>query len=105
VKSSKRRDRQVWIGDSFKPCPHSIIETLLNYADEPLADVCVACQIRIAEWGTCTGCAKHQRLIRFGSNGNRWCTGQCETAWGVREEKKKKLATKQPTRRVGMHTD
>jgi hypothetical protein len=103
---TKRRERQIWLPGGEASCPHSSLETLVTYADEPLVDICRACQARVAEYGDCTGCKKHKRLIRFGVNLTRFCTGACESAWAEREEKRKKLATKQPaSKRSGMHTD
>lgn len=89
-----------------RACSHDRIDKILNYADDVIAEVCKGCGIRIAEWGSCTGCGEHKRLIRFGANGTRFHSGACQTLWEKREEKRKKDAPKQPgSARSGFHRD
>lgn len=89
--------REIYLpGKGFEQCRHDILDRLVNNGDELIAEVCKGCGVRIAEYGPCTGCSKHKRLIRFGANNMRFCNGACESRWALAEKKRKATEARQP---------
>lgn len=73
--------RQLWIGGVAKWCDHNVIEHVQSAGGKTLADVCKACQMRIAEYGACDGCKRERRLTKFVvAKRLRYCTPDCYQA-------------------------
>ena len=96
----RRLDRQQWINGTARTCDHTILDVLKNYAEEPLAEVCAACGVRIAEYGKCDGCGKGGRLSKF-DGPRRFHDGVCLTKWNEAQKAKKRTESKQPSRTRG----
>lgn len=75
-----RRARQLWIDGVAKWCDHKAVEHVRSTEGKVIAEVCMSCQARLAEYGTCNGCTQPKRLTKFQLNRRpprRFCTDDC----------------------------
>lgn len=71
--------RQLWINGTTKWCDHRLTEEITSEAGAVLAELCRACQMRVAEYGKCTGCGRDRRLVKFvQSKRARYCSEGCQ---------------------------
>jgi hypothetical protein len=81
-------DRQIWLDNVAKFCPHAKLDPILSGGGSVLAEMCRACGAHIAEYGRCDGCEIDNRRLtklvvkRIGAR--RFCDLDCEAIYVAR---------------------
>lgn len=93
-----QRRAQRWLDGVPKWCTHDVVDLIKNQGEQVIAEVCAHCQIRIAEYGTCAGCARERmRLVKFVlSKRKAYCSDGCYQASEQRKRDAASLARKAP---------
>lgn len=93
--------RQLWINGVAKWCDHPQIEQVRSDGGTLLADVCAACQLRLAEYGRCDGCQRDRRLTKFvKAKRKRYCTADCLSAHNAKLKAEKEAKDKADAERI-----